>query len=477
MPELQRKIILFELNEVPFRVLDEYCDSFPDSAFSRYLPVCKQFRTFTSTTENLSPWKTWPSLHRGVAEDVHLIHDFGESLQEVNEAYPPIWSLLDAQGISYGICNSLHSTHVLDNASNCKFCIPDPFSDIEKCIPSSLEPFQRFNLRLSRKSARNVTGTVPLADAAGMLRSWPKLGIKSSTVLKALGQIKDERVSAWKTTRRRSIQSLLTYDVFKAQLRTNSPALATFFSNHVAANMHRYWAAKYPGDYENCEFEQNWIDRYSGEIDFAMGVADYIFEDLVEFVNANHNYDLWLVSSMGQEAVPSSPLETQLYLVSPEKFFARLEIPDNSWANKPAMLPQFNVVIAPEFTEKFEHQISQLCIGSELVEFRKKECGFYSLDFGNANIPDSTQVGVGDKSFSLDEIGLKNTEIEDKSGTTAYHIPEGILIQYSPLRVQAVSTSNRADISVNDIAPSLLRNFAINLPGYMSNGIPERELR
>ena len=40
-------IILFELNEVPYRIIDEFCIWRPRSSFARYLPQCRQYESHT----------------------------------------------------------------------------------------------------------------------------------------------------------------------------------------------------------------------------------------------------------------------------------------------------------------------------------------------------------------------------------------------------------------------------------------------
>ena len=49
-------------------------------------------------------------------------------------------------------------------------------------------------------------------------------------------------------------------------MRENQPDLATFYSNHVAAAMHRYWAALFPEDYEDEPMDADWRETYGAEI-------------------------------------------------------------------------------------------------------------------------------------------------------------------------------------------------------------------
>jgi hypothetical protein len=60
---------------------------------------------------------------------------------------------------------------------------------------------------------------------------------------------------------------------------------------------------------------------------------------------------------------------------------------------------------------------------------------------------------------------MVNVEIEDKSGSSAYHIPQGCLFIYDP-RERSRKT-DRPNIATTEIAPSILRNFGARVPDYM----------
>ena len=65
---MSRRIVLFELNEVPWRIVDEFVAAEPHSALARILPTSRCFTSLTADHGHLSPWTTWPTLHRGVNE-------------------------------------------------------------------------------------------------------------------------------------------------------------------------------------------------------------------------------------------------------------------------------------------------------------------------------------------------------------------------------------------------------------------------
>ena len=130
------------------------------------------------------------------------------------------------------------------------------------------------------------------------------------------------------------------------------------------------------------------------------------------------------------------------------------------------MLPQFNVVVAPERQQAFTDRLSQLRIAGEPLVFRVAAAGFVSLDFGHYNLAPTAHAELDGEATSFAALGLSNTEIQDKSGTCAYHIPQGCLFIYDP-RDKAAKARATQQVSTLDIAPAILQNFGVAPPGFM----------
>lgn len=464
---MDKRIILFELNEVPFRIVDQYCRWHPESNLARYLPQCFQYETYAEDIGHLSPWRTWPTVHRGVANDRHLISDFGQDLSEQDKQFPPIWDILVKNGVRTGICGSLHTYPPPKSYENYDFFLPDTFAAGAECFPNKLDLFQKFNLAMARESARNVSMKIAWTDAARMLRASSELGFRMRTFLDVGRQLIDERLRSWRKSRRRTYQAVLGFDIFMKQLDRYRPQFATFFTNHVAASQHRFWAAAFPKDYEHFGYDQKWVNTYSHEIDFAMEKFDAFFGRLTKFVEENRDYVLWVTTSMGQEATEAKSLETQLYLVDASKFMAVLGLEPADWDRRPAMLPQWNAVLRPHKAAAFRDALAKLTINGAPINFREMTGGFFSLDFGHANLYDRGDIVHYDgKTVSLQAMGLKNVEIEDKSGSTAYHIPQGSLLVYDADR-RDPKQGQRPQVSTKDIAPAILKNYSVPIPSYM----------
>jgi hypothetical protein len=253
------------------------------------------------------------------------------------------------------------------------------------------------------------------------------------------------------------------------QLKRNKPAYTTFFTNHVASTMHRYWGATFPDEYEdNSPLTREWIEKYNGEIIFTMKKADEMIRRLVEFVNQNPDYNLWILSSMGQAAFEAEAIETQLYISDMQKFMDFFGVNKTEWTSRPSMLPQFNMMVNENKCKNFDEQLSNVTINGEKLGFRQKAAGFFAIDLGHHNLNDETTKVeyMGKPLENFRDMGLDNVEITDKSGATAYHIPQGSMIVYNPKETH--QKQGTTQLSTLDIAPTILNNFGIKPKEYMN---------
>lgn len=463
---MEKKIILFELNEVPFRVLDEFCRWRPTSALARHLPICRQYETYAEDHGELSPWKTWPSFHRGVNNEKHHIDDFGQNLSEVDQEYPTIWQLLTAEGVETGVFGSLHTYPVPRNLDHYSFFFPDTFAAGSECFPDKLSVFQDFNLQMARESARNVSRKLPWSPALRLLAGAPALGLKLTTFGDLGGQLLAERLERSRKVRRRTYQTVLAFDVFMGQLISTKPAFTTFFTNHVASSMHRYWAATFPQDYEEFGYDDGWVSTYKNEIDFAMRKFDQFFARLAGFVDQNPDYMLWVATSMGQAATTTVPVTTELNVTDLNRFMQAMGMCERDWSPQPAMVPQVNVTIAKDKVNVFREALNSLTVNDTKVIYRDSRHGFFSIEIGQRNLDtDGLRLRLRGRRVSLDELGMTNVDVEDKTGSNAYHIPQGSLLVYDPCDL--APKAERTQISALELAPTILSNYSVPIPAYM----------
>jgi hypothetical protein len=318
---------------------------------------------------------------------------------------------------------------------------------------------------MSRLSARNVDRAIPRNDAWAVLRRTRSLGIRPATYAALGRQLLSERRTPAISNRRRTYQSVLLFDIFERQLRRTQPDFSSFFTNHLAAAMHRYWAAHRPGDYDDLALGQDWLGAFRHEVLWAAQQADDMLSRLVDHLAATGG-ELWIASSMGQRATRAEALETQVYLSRPERFLRAMGVPDEAWQRCPAMLPQVNLIVRPEHAETLADALRTVRIGGNPLVVRRRDGGFFSLEFGQANLHDRPDaVTIAGEPRPLDSLGLEAAEIEDRSGTTAYHVPQGVLAVHDPASPDAAG--GRPEVSVLEVAPALLTRLGVEPPDYM----------
>jgi hypothetical protein len=463
---MARPIILYELNEVPFRIVDAFRQWRPDSALARRLDAFSQFETVAEEAVPLSPWITWPTLHRGVRYETHAIKNFGQDLSEVNDRFPPIWALLTRAGVRCGVYGSFHTYPLPADRDRYAFYVPDVFSHGSETHPSSLEPFQEFNLAMSRASARNVSRSVDWRLALRMIPTLPALGLRLGTMLDLGRQLLDERRNPARRVRRRTYQTVLAFDGFMKQLRKTRPGFCTFFTNHVASSMHRYWAAAFPGDYDRFDYDEGWVERWCREIEFAMGKFDEELDRLLAFVDRNPEHVLLVASSMGQAATETKRTPTRLYVTDVARFMSRLGLADGEWESRPAMLPDHNVVVRPEKVDRFRGQLQRLRVNDKDLVIDERENGFFSFVLRGLDPDlDHPYARLGDERIHWVDLGIKVEQIEDQANDNAYHVPEGILLRYDPQ--DDAPDRGRTRLATTAIAPALLQHFGVAVPDYM----------
>ncbi len=263
---------------------------------------------------------------------------------------------------------------------------------------------------------------------------------------------------------------MIAFDIFLSHLKRSRPNFATFFTNHVASSMHRYWAAAFPQDYKPQDylFDQDWQVRYRGEIAFTMSKFDEMFSRLVEFVDANPSWQIIVATSMGQDATTAKPLETQLYIVDLPKFMSAVGLDPNCWSPRPAMAPRISVFIDPDHQNQLQNALSSIRINGQPIEWHIKDSGFFNIRLGQENLyEDSCRIELLGKEMTIADLGMENVEIQDKSNTTAYHIHSGSLVIYDPKNRDLPLQSRRTQISTLDVAPFILAQMGIPVPDYM----------
>lgn len=431
-----RPLLLLEVNEVPWRVVDRFRSD------PRYPNIARFFAgasTYTSITVDkpgmLDPWVTWPSLHRGMDNKGHNVKNLGQDPETFKGT--PIWEEYRRRGLTIGVCGSLQSWPPKDPGKG-GFYIPDTFSHDEKCIPSFVEPFQKFNLGQVARNGRVIKGDSLFSPSVlNLLASLPRLGISGRTLSRLASHLIAEIRDKSRRARRPIFQTVLLWDVFKTLYKPEAaPAFSTFFTNHVASIMHRYWKHIFPEDFG---------DRYKDDpkvhlatMEFAMEILDGMLADAMKFVERNPDLILVFASSMGQKAIIHDWHEGyEASVPHLEKLMAACGVETGSFKPLLAMVPQIAVTVAdPGARQRLKLTLLGCRTESDKSLFAVLEEGAsLSISILTPKVEDikagSFRIPAQGKpvpvSLKWEAAGIAMNPVDPG---TAYHFPEGTLAAY-----------------------------------------------
>lgn len=460
-------LIVYELNEVPQKLFNFYAKTHPTSALAKLHNKSSLFQTITADVGSLSPWITWPTMHRGVSNVEHEISDLGQDLGRINKVYPNVYNILAEKGLKVGVFGSLQSYPLPADLNNFSFYVPDTFAAGDECFPEELTAFQAFNLSMVRSNGRNVASGVAIKDALRFIKKSTSLGLTSNTFLKLSNQLINERINRDRLVRRRTSQVEISFDLYMRQLLQTKPDISFFFTNHLASSMHRYWPTIFPEDYEEGKFDEKWRNQWSNEIPHAVKVANYQLQKLLDYCDSNGT-ELIVCSSMGQGAVSDvQPIESQVLITSLKRLLGYIGLSIDEWEPRLSMAPR--VVFAPKsdtVKEKLK-RLDNILMNGVAINVHVTSTEDIRLDINLTNQP-SLSVYDGNTKIDPKQIGVTNVNLQDASGSYAYHTPEGILLHYEPGEGTNLNRHpSWTTVSVLDFAPSILNKFSVEIPSYM----------
>ena len=191
---MQPKFVIYELNEIPPFVFDYAAEHYAHSAFAEIKRSGSLIRTETVDRGVLSPWITWPTVHRGVSNVQHGITDLNQNLDEPDAKYPPVWEILKNNGLSVGVFGSLHS-YKKKIDERYAFYVPDTFAAGAEAAPDGLRTFQQFNLDMVGANPRNVGHGIKLRSAVKFLLRAPFLGIGAMSIYRIIRHLLVEQIN------------------------------------------------------------------------------------------------------------------------------------------------------------------------------------------------------------------------------------------------------------------------------------------
>lgn len=473
-----RDVILYELNEVPWGIVDYYVQRRPKSNFAALLDDGQSLTTRHSDDpelQGLQPWRTWPSLHNSTYE--HNSFDLGQDPATFRG--DPIWDVAEQAGLSVGLFGPLQSWPARQ-FSNGGFYVPDTFSQDAKTYPESLSRFQAFNLAMTGQNGFTSDAALNAKSLLGTGVDLLRQGLtpKSASTLAShlVHEVRDERYKQL----RASMQVLPSFDLYWRLHRKHQPRLSVFFTNHVASMMHRFWGDAVPGYTDEHEYQADEV--FGSFILTAMDFTDQQLGRIRKYMASHRDSMLVIAASMGQGPVDPRFSDIGLFVLEDHaKLVSKLGLPSAELGL--TMYPHLSLVFADEAAAHAAvaplESVVVEGVGPLFARFRVEG---RTVTFAIANVIDNPEErpepsipvhcrpagSETDVTVTPTDLGFT---LKSRVGgdNTAYHIPEGMLLAYG---AGVTRDPSRKEVDVLDVAPSLLANALGVEPAPSMQGIP-----
>jgi hypothetical protein len=448
-----KPILLLEINEVPWRLIDHFRKSGRFPHIERFFSSSETYETVAVDDGELSPWITWPTLYRGVSKHEHGIQFLGQDPGTFRGT--PLWEEYRKRGLPIGLCGTLQSWPPTDPGEG-GFYVPDTFAHSPECIPKYVEPFQKFNLKQVSENGRVVNSKSLISkELIDLMFSLPKLGIKPKTLLRIAHQLGGEKLHKERLSRRPAFQTILLWDVFKKLFNGEQPpAFSSFFTNHVAGVMHRYWHHVFPED-----FAKPIGDGSREHLDtmiFALQFLDEMLSDAMDFCDSNPELTVVFASSMGQAAMVWEDRDGHFFVIKDLPGLMRFcGLGEKDFKHLLAMVPQVAVELSSEENLLKVQEVLAACktsSGTQIFSVTRSQA-ILSITVLTPSLHEIQNGGFlfQGRHLTWEEIGIR---VHREESGSAYHVPEGILAIYSK---RQKSNDKREKILVTEVKPLLMR--------------------
>ncbi len=465
MARVRRRVLVYELNEVPWTVVDRYVSYRPSSNLARLLPQAALRTTIDDDPVLLMPWRTWPTFHTSLLTEDHNAYDQGQDPASMHGT--PLWDAAEDAGLSVGLFGLLQTWPPRLFRSG-GFFVPDCFARTPATFPASLERFQKFNTAMTSENSFAAERDFSARELAGVAFDSVRHGLTPWTIAKGIEHVVRERTDSRYKTRRPAAQVLLCFDMFWQLHLEHQPDLSMFFTNHVASMMHRFWGDWFPGYAEVEAYQAD--DVYEGSIVYAMDLFDRGLGRAMRWVDHTPGAVLNLSSCIGQGPIPYRDMACTYVVDDVDRLIKALNLADAQ--DGIAMYPRLTLLFADHDAAAQAIGTIQSPVTSMGPLFRDIRLIGASVSFEIAFELDIQQLPEevtwtpfqGKASHGdIDSLGI-SVRGRPGGGNTAQHTPEGIFITYGD---GIVPDASRDEFNILDAAPSLLDLLGVVAPPSM----------
>jgi len=463
------KVLLVEINEITWRLIDPWIEQGKLPAFARLKREGAWGAPMSvDLPPQLDPWITWTTLYTGRTQQEHNVYFLQQPPESIHAKR--LWEICDSHGLSVGVYGSVCSWPPQKVKG---YYVPDTFSPDSATYPDELGAIQDLNLTYTR-SIRLPSDQDGLMFKLKLGAKLIKLGLQPSTMSMIAGQLLAERVAPKKRWMRVALQPFVNFDFFSGLYRRYQPDFATFHSNHVAHYMHTYWKAMEPHLFDQPTSKEE-IETYGGAIEFGYRKADDLLAKILNLIGPDTV--LAVASSMGQQPYLSDLKDGKAInqLRSLEQLMEVLGLKGQVRAIF-AMSGQFNIYADSEAIKNLaEKRLRDAYIDTpERPMFAVK-----SVDQAlTATLKRYDEIAPSSRCFfPVDGQTTPHpySQLVHNTGMvkSGYHHPEGILMLYGNGIRPGVHIAGSNNL---DIAPTLLSLLGLPVPAEMKGRVLQEAL-
>jgi hypothetical protein len=463
-----RRVILVELNEITWRILDPLLAQGKLPTFAQFIRRgTKGMPIAPEVPPNLDPWISWTTVYTGRPQEEHGVKFLEQPPGTVKG--PRIWDIAADAGKSVGVFGSIMSWPPRPKVRG--FWVPSTFSPGTETSPSELQPIQELNLSHTRAHSPVADGS---SGRVGPIRQFfrlRRLGLRMSTVAGVGARCLKWLVRPGRKWEKVSLQPVINMDFFEDLYRNHRPDLSTFHSNHVAHYQHRHWRAMDPTPFleKPSKAEQR---RFGGAIEYGYLMADRVLARMWRL--AGNDAVVIVASGLGQQPYVDEAFPDGRTIVRIRDVNQVLELCGGKGHCTPIsmMAPQWNLQFTdPARQTQVERSLRSAWVGSPETQLFAVDVAGDTINF---NIRQRLQRTVNlDAVCTFPETGrtIKLGELcatQDATPKEGYHDQKGVLLVRGPGIREGADVG---ECSALDLAPTILHLLALPIPNYMKGKV------
>ena len=461
-----RRVILVEMNEITWRLIDPLLATGKLPAFADFLRHgTKASPIAPEVPPNLDPWISWTTVYTGRPQSEHGVRFLEQPPESVTG--PRIWELAADAGKTIGVYGSIMSwpprKHVLG------FWVPSTFSPSPETVPATLQPIQDLNLSHTRAHSPVLGAQKKPGTLMTVYRLW-QLGLRCRTLLRVAGSLARWLVRPHRKWEKVSLQQVINLDFFEHLYKQYQPDLATFHTNHVAHYQHRYWRSMDPAPFliKPTATEQQ---RFGKAIEFGYQIADEALQRIWEF--AGPNTVVIVASGLGQQPYVDEAFPDGRKVVRIRDINQILALCGISTACNPISM------MAPQWLLRFSDagQLAQAERSLRSVRVGTSADGLFAVEtVGNtinfnirqrimltANLESPCMFPETGKSVTLGELCDSGRNAQGRVSRSGRHVAHA--------RSRRCAGAVIRDCSTLDLAPTILHLLGLPIPQHMKGHI------